>query len=85
MSDAPSPNAVVTVAIGARELRPADPADVMQAIAFALRYRGRKRVDSAGEAMARITAERLVEHLQTSGFVVMQSPAKPSPASSYKG
>jgi hypothetical protein len=64
-------------------LYPADPADVMQALAFALRYRGRKRVDTAGEAMARITAERLVEHLRASGFVVMQRPAASPPAADY--
>ena len=55
-------------------LRPAEAEDVTQALAFALRYRGRKRVDTAGEAMARITAERLVEHLRQSGFVVMKKP-----------
>ena len=43
-----------------------------QALAFALRYRGRKRTDSASEAMAEITAERLVEHLAQSGFVLMR-------------
>jgi hypothetical protein len=32
----------------------------MQAWAFVLRHQGRKRVDTAGEAMARITNERLV-------------------------
>lgn len=75
-SQAPSPETIVTVTQGAAgQLRPADPADVTQAIAFALRYRGRKRVDTAGEAMARITAERLMDHLQASGFVVMQRPA----------
>ncbi len=64
-------------------LRPADPAEVMQALAVALRYRGRKRVDTAAEAMARITAERLVEHLSASGFLVMQRPAARAPAADY--
>lgn len=64
--DAPRPDAA--------QLRPAEPEDVTQALAFALRYRGRKRVDTAGEAMARITAERVVEHLRQSGFVVMKKP-----------
>lgn len=48
---------------------PADPEDVQQTLAFALRFHGRKRVHNADEAMARITAERLVEHLRQSGFV----------------
>ena len=41
---------------------------------FALRCSGRKRVHDADEVMARITAERLVEHLERSGYVVMHKP-----------
>jgi hypothetical protein len=57
----PADARVVPASIGTTSLRPADPADLMQALAFALRYRGRKRVDSAGEIMAQITTERLVD------------------------
>jgi hypothetical protein len=35
------------------------------------RFNGRKRVHDANETMARITAERLVGHLERSGYVVM--------------
>jgi stage V sporulation protein SpoVS len=52
----------------------ADPKDVAGALASGLRYRGRKRVHDAGEIMAWIVAERLVKHLEQSGFVVMQKP-----------
>ena len=38
-----------------------------------LRFNGRKRVQG-DELMAKITAERLVEHLERSGFVVMKKP-----------
>ena len=70
-------DAKVTVSLAAAaNLRRADPDDVARALAFALRHRGRKRVDSAGEAMARITAERLVEHLAASGFVVMRKSSR---------
>jgi hypothetical protein len=55
-------------------LTPADPADVTLALSSALRYRGRKRVHDAGEIMAGIVAERLVEHLEKSSFVIMQKP-----------
>jgi hypothetical protein len=55
-------------------LRPVDPADLAQALAYALRYDGRRRVRDAEELMARITAERLVRHLDRAGFVVMQKP-----------
>ena len=41
-------------------LRPADPAEVADALAYALRYDGRRRVHHADDAMARITAERLI-------------------------
>jgi hypothetical protein len=75
-TEAPPPNAAATTSSG--QLRTADPADVMQALAFALRYQGRRRVDTAGEAMARITAERLVEHLRAGRFVVMRKPTKPA-------
>ena len=48
-------------------LSPATQEDVADAIAFALRFHGRKRVNSAYEYMAQITAARLCEHLRLSG------------------
>ena len=41
------------------------------ALAYALRYQGRKRVHNADEIMSEIVAKRLVEHLERAGFVVM--------------
>jgi hypothetical protein len=55
-------------------LTPASPEDLAAAIAFALRYEGRKRVHNADELMSEIVARRLVEHLERSGFVVMKRP-----------
>jgi len=55
-------------------LRPATRDEIMQSLSFALRFNGRKRVHDADEIMARITAERLVEHLERSGYVVMHKP-----------
>jgi len=55
-------------------LRPATRDEIMQSLSFALRFNGRKRVHDADEVMARITAERLVEHLGRSGYVVMHKP-----------
>jgi len=58
------------------DLTPATPEDLAEALTYALRYSGRKRVRDSGEIMARIVAERLVEHLELSGFVIMKrSPA----------
>jgi hypothetical protein len=44
------------------KLSAASPAEIAEALAFALRYDGRKRVHHADEMMARITAERVVSH-----------------------
>jgi len=41
--------------------------DVADALAFALRFQGRKRVHNADELMSAIVAKRLVEHLERSG------------------
>ena len=54
-------------------LTPAISEDLADALAFALRYSGRKRTHDAGE-IAAIVAERLVEHLECSGFVIMKKP-----------
>jgi hypothetical protein len=55
-------------------LTPADPGDLADAIAFALRYSGRKRVHPADDYMAKIAAERIVRHLEHARFVVMRRP-----------
>jgi hypothetical protein len=55
-------------------LTPAAPDDLADALAFALRFDGRKRKHDAAEIMARIVAKRLVEHLERAGFVVMKRP-----------
>jgi hypothetical protein len=55
-------------------LRPATRDELTQSLSFALRLNGRKRVHDADEVMARITAERLVEHLERSGYAVMHKP-----------
>jgi hypothetical protein len=55
-------------------LTPATPEDLADALAFALRFDGRKRKHDAGEFMAQIVARRLVEHPERSGFVVMRKP-----------
>jgi hypothetical protein len=58
----------------ADKLTPADPRDLADAVAFALRFDGRKRVHNADEYMAAIAAERVVRHLERAGFVVMKRP-----------
>ena len=63
-------------------LRPADPADVANALAYALRYDGRRRVHHADGVMARITAEYLIQHLVRSGFVLMRSEPGLAPTTS---
>jgi hypothetical protein len=55
-------------------LCPATRDELTQSLSFALRFNGRKRMHDADEMMARITAERLVEQLERSGYVVMHKP-----------
>jgi len=61
-------------------LLPAEPQDIADALAFALRYSGRKRAHDSAEIMASIVAKRLVEHLERCGFVVMRKPPIPGSA-----
>jgi hypothetical protein len=56
----------------ADKLTPADPCDLADAVAFAPRFEGRRRVHNADEYMAAIAAERVVRHLERAGFVVMR-------------
>lgn len=63
-------------------LRLATPGEIAESLSFALRYEGRKRVHHADEAMARITAERLVQHLERCGYVVMKGPGAAAPSAS---
>jgi hypothetical protein len=56
------------------KLTPADPHDLADAVAFPLRFDGRRRVHSADEYMAAIAAGRIVRHLERAGFVVMKKP-----------
>ena len=55
-------------------LLPATPDEIEQSLSFALRFEGRKRVHNGDELMATIVAERLVRHLELSGFVIMKRP-----------
>jgi hypothetical protein len=64
------------------ELRPASADELQESLSFALRYEGRKRVRHADDVMARITAERLVRHLERSGFVLMKRPDRAAPSTS---
>jgi hypothetical protein len=64
-------------------LCPADPSDVASALSFALQNDGRRRVRQADTLMARIVADRLVEHLERSGFVIMKKPDQVAPTTSW--
>ena len=66
-------------------LRPASEEEIADSLAFGLRFDGRKRVHHADGVMARITAERLVRHLQASGFVLMKRPVAAAPTTSRHG
>jgi hypothetical protein len=46
------------------ELRPATSDEIEQSLAFALRFDGRRRVHNGDEFMAKLTAQRLLDHLE---------------------
>jgi hypothetical protein len=56
--------------------------EIIETLCFALRYAGRKRVHHADEMMARITAERLAEHMRRSGLTVLVNPPAAPPSTS---
>lgn len=64
------------------DLRTATPDELAETLAFALQYDGRRRVHHAEDMMARITADRLVAHLEAAGFVVMRKPPAGAPRAS---
>jgi hypothetical protein len=66
-------------------LKPATPDDLADALAFALRFDGRKRKSDAAEMMSKIVAQRLVRHLEQSGFVVMRKPPGVGAAALLRG
>ncbi len=63
-------------------LRPATDRELCEALVFALRFSGRKRHHHADGFMAELAAEKLVEHLRRSGFIVMRRPPAPAPSAS---
>ena len=64
-------------------LRPAAASEIEENLSFALRYAGKRRVHHADDVMAQITAERLIQHLQQCGFVILKRPPNAAPSSSH--
>ena len=62
---------------------PSRPMRFADALGFALRYDGRRRIHDADYAMGRITADRLVRHLQEAGFVLMNAPPGAAPTTGH--
>jgi hypothetical protein len=56
------------------KLTPAGPEDLAAALAFALKFEGRKRWHDADALMADIVAKRLVCYLERARYVVMKRP-----------
>jgi hypothetical protein len=56
------------------KLTPADPDDLASALAFALKFEGRKRWHDADAFMVDIVAKRLVRYLERARYVVMKRP-----------
>ncbi len=61
-----------------KHLRPATREELVSALQYALAHRrGSKTHRHAQDAMTRIAADVLVEHLELAGFVVMKKPEAP--------
>ena len=65
------------------QLRPATAAEIEETLSFALRFKGRKRIDTAGPMIAQIAASHLREVLEQSGFVLMKKPDHPAPTAMH--
>ncbi len=59
-------------------LREATDDEIRQTLQFALQFRDGKRVHDADGFGAQLVAQRLVEHLKRSGYVLKKRPATPS-------
>ncbi len=65
-------------------LTAANPDEIAAALASALRVEGRKQKHDAAEMMSTIVAREIVDHLERSGFVVMQKPPIDGSAPPYR-
>jgi hypothetical protein len=63
------------------KLTRADPRDFEIAIGMTLSEGARKRLRGEVEVMARVVAERIVQSLERSGFVIMRKPPRETGAS----
>ena len=64
----------------AANLRAVIPQKVADTLSFALRFDNHKRVHYVDDFRAQITAERIVRHLEMSGFVLLRKPPVPAHA-----
>ena len=63
-------------------LTPAAPEDVANSISFALLWsRSRKRVHDSEAMTAALAADRIVQHLERSGYVILKKPPAPGAGS----
>jgi hypothetical protein len=63
-----------------QQLRAATPEEIEETLSFALRFKGRKRVDAAAPMIAQIAADHLRQALEDAGFVVMKKPDAVAPS-----
>jgi len=63
-------------------LRPATPDEFKAVLSYSLRYLGKRRVDTADDIMAQVTAARLAQLVEKSGLIVMKRPDPAAPSTS---
>jgi hypothetical protein len=59
-------------------LQPATCDELLQSLAFALRFYGRKRTHRADEAMASIVADHIARYRVQCGYIIMKKPSAPA-------
>jgi hypothetical protein len=68
------------------KLTPASPEDVADSISFALLWsRGRKRVHDSEAMTAALAADRIVSHLERSGYVILKKPPASGAGDMFRG
>ena len=63
-------------------LRPVKPGELEDVLSYGLQFLGKKRVHTAVDVMARVTAERLAQIVEQSDFVLMERPDATAPSTS---
>lgn len=66
------------------QLRPADRAELLHSLSYALRHGRTANRQERDDLTARLAAEQVLQHLERSNYVVMQEPPAPAPSIGFR-